>query len=311
MNKTLRIATRKSELALIQTNKVKALLLKAYPNLEIELVYFSTKGDEVLDRPLADIGGKGLFIKTLEEALIQGKADIAVHSLKDVPSVLADPFSLVAYLPRENPRDVFLSKNFSSFSELPIGASIGTSSPRRAAQLKNLRPDLNITPLRGNVPTRVAKILSGEFDAGVLAYAGLSRLNLTAHIREIFSLDYLTPSAGQGIIGVECLANRTSEFEFVREVLNSKESEAMALAERSFVAKLEGDCYSPIAALAEINNAELNLVGAVFSRDGSKNILGSKKIKIPESLDLKIYSELGALLARELLARGALELFQC
>ena len=311
MNKTLRIATRKSELALIQTNKVKALLLKAYPSLEIELVYFSTKGDEVLDRPLADIGGKGLFIKTLEEALIQGKADIAVHSLKDVPSVLTGLFSLVAYLPRENPCDVFLSKNFSAFSDLPLGASIGTSSPRRAAQLKNLRPDLNITPLRGNVPTRVAKILSGEFDAGVLAYAGLSRLNLTAHIREIFSLDYLTPSAGQGIIAVECLANRISEFEFVREVLNSTESEAMALAERNFVAKLEGDCYSPIAALAEINNAELNLVGAVFSRDGSKNISGNKKIKIPENSDLKLYSELGASLARELLAQGALELLQC
>ncbi len=320
MSNLIRIATRQSLLAQVQANKVKALLLASDPNLSVELVYFSTTGDEVLDRPLAEIGGKALFIKTLEEGLLQDKADIAVHSLKDVPSVLAEDFSLLAYLERENPADIFLSRDFSNFADLPLGASVGTSSPRRSAQLLNWRPDLKIKMLRGNVPTRIQKIMNAEFDAGILAYAGVKRLDLTSHIKQIFPLDFLMPSPGQGVIAVECLASQQKKFEFLREILNDFESEKVALAERSFAAALGGDCYSPIAALGEINAEGLMLKGVVFSADGSQKVSGEKtlfrsgldlNLNLNLKSELKFYENCGALLAQELLSRGAGELLKC
>ncbi len=306
----IRLATRKSALAQVQAHQVKDLLLAHDPSLQIEFVYFSTQGDEILERPLAEIGGKALFIKTLEEGLLQNKADIAVHSLKDVPSMLPENFSLLAYLEREDPADVFLSRQFSSFAELPLGASVGTSSPRRSAQVKYARPDLNIKMLRGNVPTRIEKILAGEFDAGILAYAGLKRLGLTSKIQHVFPTDFLLPAPGQGVIAVECLASRHEELRNIREVLNHRNTEKIAIAERSFAAALGGDCYSPIAALGQINNAEFLLSGSVHSKGGSKKIMGQKTVK-NLSDDLSVYKNIGRDLALELLSQNAGELLTC
>lgn len=307
--KTLRLASRKSLLAEWQTLNVKNQILRFFPDLRVEVVYCSTKGDEVLDRPLAEIGGKGLFIKTLEEALLKGEADIAVHSLKDVPSQLSPEFSLMAYVERENPLDVFLSKNFDDFSHLPLGAKVGTCSPRRTAQLKRLRPDLNIVLLRGNVPTRIQKILSGEMDAGILAYAGLHRLGLLEHVKAIFPAELLLPAPGQGMIAVECLASREQEFAFLSQVLNNPQVQKMAVAERSFSARLEGDCYSPIAALAERDRDQFTLKGAVLSRDGVEKFQGSKTILLAQ--DLSVFAELGVGLAEDLLKQGAGEVLKC
>jgi hydroxymethylbilane synthase len=307
--KPLRIATRKSPLAQAQASKVKDKILKYCPEYEIEFVYYTTTGDEILDRPLAEIGGKGLFIKTLEEALLYDKADIAVHSLKDVPSVISEEFSLIAYVERENPLDVMVSSEFDSFEALPKNSRVGTSSPRRKAQLKNLRPDLEVGLLRGNVNTRVDKILKGELDAGIMAYAGLERLGLAGEIREVFPADMLLPSPGQGIIAVECLAARREEFFDMAQKINDPYVERMGVTERSFSAALSGNCYSAIAALAQIYGTQLSVMGAVFSPDGEHKVVGVKALDI--SHEVTAFETLGTTLAKELERKGARRLLQC
>ncbi|MCX7122082.1 MAG: hydroxymethylbilane synthase [Gammaproteobacteria bacterium] len=212
----IRIATRKSPLALVQTHLVKALLLAQNHALQVELVEVLTEGDRIQDRTLAEIGGKGLFIKKLEEMLLADQADIAVHSLKDVPPALDGAFCLAAVLPRHSPFDVLVSPHYSSLEALPIGARIGTSSVRRQAALLHVRPDLNIQMIRGNVDTRLKKLDAGEYDALILAAAGLGRLGLGARIRQILPLEICLPSVAQGVIGIECLAERTDLYALLR-----------------------------------------------------------------------------------------------
>ncbi len=306
MLKTLRIATRKSALAQLQAAMVKRKIETAFPEMDIQYVNCSTAGDEIQNRPLAEIGGKGLFIKSLEEALLGGSADLAVHSLKDVPSLISDEFSLMAFVERENPFDVMLSQQFKSLADLPLFARVGTSSPRRSAQLKWLRPDLRIALLRGNVPTRVEKVMNQELDAGIFAYAGLARLGLTEKIRQIFPPNTLLPAPGQGIIVVECLRAREAEFKALISVLNDTKLEKMALAERAFAARLSGDCYSAIAAVSEVNGDQLKLRGAVYSKGGETALFGSKILDLSAEVDA--FEALGQALADELLGRGAREL---
>jgi hydroxymethylbilane synthase len=307
--KPLRIATRKSPLAQAQASKVKDKILRYCPEYEVEFVYYTTTGDEVLDRPLAEIGGKGLFVKTLEEALLYGKADIAVHSLKDVPSMISEEFSLIAYVERETPLDVMVSSQFDSFNSLPKHSRVGTSSPRRKAQLKNLRPDLEVRLLRGNVNTRIDKILKGELDAGIMAYAGLQRLGLAGEIREVFPAHMFLPAPGQGIIAVECLTERRAEFSEMAKKINDSDVEKMGVAERSFSAALAGNCYSAIAALAQICGTELSVMGAVFSPEGEHKVEGVKTLEL--SHGVRDFEELGTLLAKELERQGARRLLEC
>jgi len=301
----LRIATRSSALAKIQANQVRGNLLKNFPELKIELVFISTRGDEILDRPLAEVGGKALFIKALEEALIRGEADIAVHSLKDVPSLLEDAFSLLAYLNREDPRDVFLSRQGFKLSETPAGTRIGTSSPRRAAQIRYFYPNLLTESLRGNVPTRLAKVEVGAVDGAILAQAGLNRLDLGQHslIREVLPLGSMLPAPGQGIIAVECLKERAAEFSNLRRALNHAFTESAALAERGFSASLSGDCFSPICALAQVKGEALELWGRVLDREGSRLVEETLVFTMKDSPEL-----MGQLLAERLLSRGAKDL---
>jgi hydroxymethylbilane synthase len=265
--KKLRIATRQSKLALWQANHVKKLLLQQHPELEIELVGITTKGDKILDKKLADIGGKGLFIKELEVALLTGQADIAVHSMKDVPPEIPEGLQLGAILKRNDPRDAFISKTFDCFSELPKGAVVGTCSVRRQSQLLHHRPDLKIKSLRGNVDTRLAKLEAGEFDAIILAAAGLKRLQLEKHITEIFSEEFLVPSVAQGAIGIECRKDNTDILKLIAP-LNDLTTEICIDTERRLVQWLNGNCHSPIGSYATLENNQLTLTGLVASSDG-------------------------------------------
>ena len=263
----LRIATRKSALALKQTERVQDLLLAICPTLQIEWVESLTLGDQILDRSLAEVGGKGLFIKKLEEILLAGSADIAVHSLKDVPPQLEPEFCLAAVLSRDSPFDVLVSRSKVSFQDLPQGAVIGTSSVRRQAALLHARPDLNIKMLRGNVGTRLQKLAAGEYDALILAEAGLRRLGLESWITEVLPFELCLPSVGQGVIAIECLANRRQEFSFLTEI-NHAETEACILAERAMNQALGASCVSPVGSFARIEAGQLVLRGAVWEQDG-------------------------------------------
>lgn len=283
---------------MIQTEHVAGLLKKTYPELKVTLVELSTKGDEILDRPLADIGGKALFVKNLERALQDGEADIAVHSLKDVPSVLPGMFKLCAYLPRENPFDAFISSGYDFVAQLPKGATVGTASPRRSAELLRARPDLNIVLLRGNVPTRLQKIQDGEMQAAVLAVAGLRRLKMAGCIRSIFEPEAMLPAPGQGIVAIECLRSRQDLIELVG-VLNDAQTAACARAERGVSAGLGGDCHSPICAYAEIEGDKLNLKGRVLSPDGKVCLDASMYGNVSNA------KAIGAAVAQRLLSQGA------
>jgi hydroxymethylbilane synthase len=299
----LRIATRQSKLALWQAEHVAALLRAAHPGLQVELVKIVTQGDRILDRPLADIGGKGLFIKELEVALAEQRADIAVHSMKDVPSDLPPGMTLAAMLPRADARDAFISKRFASLSALPQGARIGTSSLRRQCQLKQLRSDVQIVALRGNVDTRLRKLDEGEFDAIILASAGLIRLGLGAAITQFLPIEQSLPAVGQGIIGIECRSDDVRSLELVR-ALHDDAAQTCIAAERAFAQRLEGSCQSPIGGYAELSGGNVKVQGLIASLDGAQvfrdSILGATK-------DAAV---LGRALAERMLFAGADKLLQ-
>jgi hydroxymethylbilane synthase len=303
MSKTLlRIATRESPLALWQAEYVKATLHAAHPDLQVELVPMTTRGDQILTSPLAKIGGKGLFIKELEVAMLEGRADIAVHSMKDVPMEFPEGLGLLAICEREDCRDAFVSNNFASFDALPQGAVVGSSSLRRQCQLRALRPDLHLKDLRGNVGTRLRKLDEGEYDAIILAGAGLIRLELRERIRELLPVERSLPAGGQGAVGIEGRLD-DEETRLLLACLHHENTALCVTAERAMNARLQGGCQVPIAALALLGEGprgrELYLRGLVGSPDGS-HILRSEISGAPH-----LSEELGVILAEDLLRQGA------
>ena len=297
----IRIATRKSALALWQANHVAALLRELPEVADVTLLPLSTRGDEILDRSLQKIGGKGLFIKELEIAMQSGEADIAVHSMKDVPAEMPDGFCIAALLERANHADALVSPNQTQLKDLREGALVGSSSLRRQAQLKMIRPDLEIQPLRGNVNTRLAKLENGDYDAIILAAAGLERLDLAQHISQQFSPAEMLPAAAQGVVGIECLSERTA-LRITLNQLNHATTVQTTLAERTIAKSLQASCQSPVASYAVIDGAELILTALVAMPDGSESIRGSVQGN-PEDAE-----RLGEELASRLLVRGAREL---
>jgi hydroxymethylbilane synthase len=267
----LRIGSRGSALALVQAGEVQSRLAKAcgLPVGRIEIKTIRTSGDMIQDRPLADAGGKGLFTKEIEEALLAGTIDLAVHSSKDVPAALPPGLVLSAFLPREDPRDAFISRKANTLRDLPQGALVGTSSPRRQALIKHLRPDLGIVPLRGNVETRLRKIEAGAADATVLAVAGLKRLGLLAAATSIFEIDEFLPAAGQGAIGIETRAGDTRTRALVAVIDDPDTATALA-AERAFLAVLDGTCRTPIAGYARVSDGAVRFRGMIAKPDGSE-----------------------------------------
>ena len=294
----IRIATRKSPLAMWQAEHVAARLTEAHPGLEIELVTFTTQGDKILDTPLAKIGGKGLFVKELERAMLDGDADIAVHSMKDVPVELPEGLYLPVILQREDPRDAFVSNDYNDLNDLPQGARLGTSSLRRQCQLREARPDLEILDLRGNVNTRLAKLDAGDYDAIILACAGLKRLGFDDRIRSALSTEVSLPAIGQGAIGIEC-RNDDARINNLIAMLDDPITHICVDAERAMNARLEGGCQVPIAGFAELNDDQLQLRGLVGKVDGSE-ILRSAIFGKPDEA-----ASMGTALAEELLSRGA------
>jgi hydroxymethylbilane synthase len=301
--RALRIATRRSRLALWQAEHVKARLEALHPGLQVSLVPLSTRGDELLDVSLSKEGGKGLFVKELEAALAEGRADIAVHSVKDVPAELPPGFALAAILAREDPRDAFVSPHHASLAGLPAGAVLGTSSLRRQAQVAARRPDLQIRPLRGNVETRIAKLERGEYAAIVLAAAGLKRLGLEARIRGFLSLEESLPAAGQAALGIECLAARADVLAAVAPLQDAAAS-ACVRAERAVNRALGGSCTIPLGAYAEPASGKLRLRALVASPDGKRiaRAEGQGDAARPEELGLRVAGLLRERGATEILA---------
>ncbi|HED39589.1 MAG TPA: hydroxymethylbilane synthase [Chromatiales bacterium] len=297
-NNRIVIATRQSPLALWQAEHVQRRLLEAHPGLEVELLKMNTQGDIILDTPLAKIGGKGLFVKELEQGLMDGRADIAVHSMKDVPVELPEGLHLPVILEREDPRDAFVSNHYTSFEALPQGAKLGTSSLRRQCQLSALRPDLEVISLRGNVGTRLRKLDEGQYDAIILAAAGLMRLELTERIAGKISTDTCLPAIGQGAVGIECRADDPRVNELIG-VLNDESTHIRVAAERALNHRLEGGCQVPIGGFAEIDGNKLRLRALVGSPDGSEMIRGEVNGSIDEA------EKIGIELADDLLSRGA------
>jgi hydroxymethylbilane synthase len=291
---TLRIGSRGSQLALWQANYVSGLLAERGHSVEIEVI--KTTGDKITEVALAQVGTKGMFTKEIEEALAEGRVDLAVHSLKDLPTELSSEFTLPAVMKRQDPRDVFLSLRYSSFRELPQGARVGTSSLRRQAQIKSLRPDLNIFPLRGNVDTRLRKLESGEFDAIILAAAGLNRLGRTERVRETLPVEVMCPAVGQGALGIEA---RAGDPVVIRELvfLDDLSARRATAAERALLGSLGGGCQVPIGAYAEEANDSLKLTAVVAHPDGSEVLREQQSGSDPE--------ELGRRTGEALLARGA------
>jgi hydroxymethylbilane synthase len=269
VSRRLTIATRRSRLALWQAEHVKARLEACHPGLEVALLALSTRGDELLEERLDKVGGKGLFVKELEQALADGRADLAVHSMKDVPAELPGGFRLAAILEREDPRDALVCERYASLAALPRGARVGTSSLRRAAQIAAVRPDLEIATLRGNVETRLAKLSRGEYDAIVLAAAGLTRLGLGGRIRARLEVEESLPAPGQAALGIECLASRGDVLERVAP-LDDPGTSACVRAERVVSLALGGSCTVPLGAYAEARGTALRLRALVASPDGTR-----------------------------------------
>ncbi|WP_277561324.1 hydroxymethylbilane synthase [Acinetobacter beijerinckii] len=301
--KTLKIATRQSPLALWQAEHIRFRLNELYPDLTVELVKFVTQGDKILDTPLAKIGGKGLFVKELEAALLDGRADLAVHSMKDVPMHLPENLSLAVICEREDPLDAFVSNQYSNFDELPLGAKVGTSSLRRKCQILQLRPDLEIIDLRGNVGTRLSKLDDGLYDAIILASAGLKRLGLADRISHSLDPVISLPAVGQGALGLECREN-DHELLALIQPLQHQETSICVRAERAFNAYLEGGCQVPIAGYATLVNAQLKIEGRVGSVDGKTLLKEALEGPADEA------EQLGEQLAQRLLAQGAGELLK-
>ena len=265
----IKIATRQSELAMYQANFVANEIKKSIKDVEVELIPMTSEGDQT-NKPLHEIGGKGLFISTLESALESNKVDIAVHSLKDVPASLDPKFKIINVFKRESPNDLLLSKDGKSFSDFLENATIGTSGPRRKAQINYLRPDIKTIPVRGNIATRINKLNEGYFDGLVVAKAAINRLGLQQNSYE-FSIDEMLPAASQGHIAIECLSSNKEIIETLESIGDSKEL-ILANAERSFVASMDGDCLSPIAILCQNFNDEIKVTGKVLSYKGDKLI---------------------------------------
>jgi hydroxymethylbilane synthase len=294
----LRIATRQSALALWQAEHVRQGLQLHHPGLAVELVTMTTRGDQILDSPLAKVGGKGLFVKELEQALLDGRADIAVHSMKDVPVDLPEGLELAVVLEREDPRDAFVSNEYAALAALPQGARVGTSSLRRQCQLRALRPDLVIGDLRGNVNTRLDKLDRGDFDAIILACAGLKRLGFPGRIREEIGPEVILPAIGQGAIGIECRVGDDVIHEYIRPLGHARTRDRLR-AERALNERLNGGCQVPIAGYAELEQGVIVLRGLVGRPDGRELVRGVISGR-PEDAE-----ELGQVLADDLLGRGA------
>ncbi|HKS55226.1 MAG TPA: hydroxymethylbilane synthase [Steroidobacteraceae bacterium] len=299
----LRIATRQSRLALWQAQHVAAKLREAHPGLAVELVPMTTQGDRILDRSLAQVGGKGLFIKELEIAISEGRADIAVHSMKDVPSDMPPGMTLAAMLTRADPHDAFVSSRYPNFSALPQGARVGTSSLRRQCQLMYARPDLQLLTLRGNVETRLRKLQEDQYDAIVLAAAGLIRLGLEDRITHRFDSEQFVPAVGQGIIGIECRDDDARSIELVR-ALNDEPAWQCCETERAFALRLQGSCQSPIAGYAQISGGQLHLRGVIGSPDGKEIYRGVQSAAVADR------HAVGIALADRLLDAGARPLLE-
>jgi hydroxymethylbilane synthase len=292
----LTIGTRASKLALVQTYLMRDALLAAHPGLEIAIEHITTKGDVILDRPFSAIGDKGLFVAEIEEALREGRIDLAVHSAKDLPSVLPPDLALAAFPRRADPRDALVSRSGQPLAGLPAGAYVGTSSLRRACQLRHLRPDLRIGDLRGNVDTRLRKLHEGQYDAIVLAAAGLERLGLAAEISEYLHPTVMLPAVSQGILGVEIRAGDRHVAALLAP-LDDPEARVAATAERSFLARIGGGCQVPVGAYARLDGASLTIAGLIGARDG-RIVRGEMSGPADQP------SSLGARLAEALLDRG-------
>lgn len=297
MNPVLRIATRKSTLALWQANHVKALLEKAHGDLRVELLPLVTSGDLQQQGPLSAIGGKGLFVKELEQALLENRADIAVHSMKDVPAHLPDGLALPVVLAAEDPRDAFVSNRYATLDELPAAARIGTASLRRQAQLRQYRPDLEFLLLRGNVETRLRKLDENLFDAIVLACAGLKRLGLGNRIRSALSLEQSLPAIGQGVIGIECRRSDARTRELI-DPLNDDDTAIRIIAERALNARVGGSCQTPLAGHAELHGDTLRLRACLAMPDGSR------RVAVEMTGAPTMAAEIGTALAERLLDAG-------
>lgn len=303
MKEILRIATRQSPLALWQANFVKNALEQRFPQLSVELVTMVTKGDIILDTPLAKIGGKGLFVKELELALLEHRADIAVHSMKDVPMEFPEGLGLAVICEREDPRDAFVSNKYNSLADLPKGAVVGTSSLRRQCQLIAKYPHLQVKSLRGNVGTRLSKLDNGEYDAIILASAGLIRLGLAERIRNFISVEDSLPACGQGAVGIETRLNDERVLGYLAE-LNHQPTACCVQAERAMNTRLQGGCQVPIGGYATLHGDEISLNALVGALDGSSIVRASAKGHVKEA------EKLGIEVAEMLLAKGADEILK-
>jgi len=300
---SIRIATRQSALAMWQTDYVKGRLELAHPGLEVEIVGITTRGDRIQDRPLVEVGGKGLFVKELENALLNETADIAVHSMKDVPMDLLAEMEIPVICQREDPRDAFVSTKFSNLEELPQGATVGTSSVRRKSQLAALRADLKFLDLRGNVDTRLRKLDEGQYDAIILAVAGLNRMGWADRISAALSVEACIPSAGQGAVGIECRTGDQKVKQLITP-LNHADSFTVVTCERALSRRLQASCEVPVAAYAQLKDDKLEVSGMVASLDGEKVL----RAKLTGTRDEA--ASLGIALAEELLDRGAGEILE-
>ncbi len=295
----LRIGSRGSQLALWQANHISGLLQARGHEVELEII--KTTGDKITDVALAKVGTKGMFTKEIEEALLEGRVDLAVHSLKDLPTELAPEFEVAAITQRENPCDAFLARHFTSIDDLPQRSRVGTSSLRRQAQLKALRPDLNIFPLRGNVDTRLRKLEEGEYDAIILAAAGLNRLGRTEWIRAILPVELMCPAVGQGALGIEIRSGDAQTGAHL-EFLNDAAARAATTCERALLNQLGGGCQVPIGAYAEMKDGVLHLTAVVARPDGSKVLRENQSGSDPE--------QLGEMVGKRLLERGGDRILQ-
>ncbi len=301
--KEIVIGTRRSKLALWQADFVKNQLEEKYPRLKISLKEIVTKGDKIVDAPLSKIGGKGLFTKELEESMLRGEIDIAVHSLKDMPTKLPEGLSIIAVTKRLDPGDAFVSNKYKSIAELPIRAKVGTSSLRRKAQLLRARSDLEIVSLRGNVETRLRKVKEENLDGAVLAVAGLKRLGFEDRIKEVISRDIMLPAVGQGALAIE---GRESDNEIIKMLsfLNDNATRTATMAERAFLARVDGGCQAPVGVYGEVRGENICLTGAIVSLDGKR--LYRKEVVAP----FNEAEQLGISLAEELLSMGGSDILK-
>ena len=302
----LRIGSRGSQLALWQANHISALLRERGHEVDLEII--KTTGDKILDVALAKVGTKGMFTKEIEEALLEKRVDLAVHSLKDLPTELAPEFEVAAITVRENPQDAFLSRHFDSINDLPQKARVGTSSLRRQAQLKAMRPDLEIHPLRGNVDTRIRKMEEGQYDAIILASAGLNRLGLTRWIREVIPAEVMCPAAGQGALGIEIRKGDNETLKHL-EFLNDIPTRLSVLAERALLNELGGGCQVPIGAHAQVSGNAIQLMGVVARPDGTLVLrdsrIGNDPVKLGEELGKSLLERGGREILKEVYGENA------